>query len=76
LNPHTAVARGAAIHAAILEAQYNKENTQLSERVKKMLENVREEDVNSHGLGVVATDPATKQIINHIMISRNTTLPY
>ncbi|MBQ7111235.1 MAG: Hsp70 family protein [Thermoguttaceae bacterium] len=76
LNPHTAVARGAAIHAAILEAQYNKENTQLSERVRKMLENVREEDVNSHGLGVVATDPATKQIINHIMISRNTTLPY
>lgn len=76
LNPHTAVARGAAIHAAILEAQYNSAGTQLSDRVKKLLENVREEDVNSHGLGVVATDPKTKQIVNHIMIPRNTTLPF
>lgn len=74
LDPHTAVARGAAIHAAILEAQYNK-GTSLNERVKKMLENVREEDVNSHGLGIVATDPRTKEVINHIMIPRNTTLP-
>lgn len=75
LDPHTAVARGAAIHAAILEAQYNEANT-LSDRVKKLLENVREEDVNSHGLGIVATDPKTKEIINYIMIPRNTTLPY
>ena len=75
LDPHTAVARGAAIHAAILEAQYNEANT-LSDRVKKLLENVREEDVNSHGLGVVATDPKRNQVVNHIMIPRNTTLPY
>ncbi len=75
LDPHTAVARGAAIHAAILEAQYNKGN-KLSDRVKKLLENVREEDVNSHGLGVVATDPKRNQVVNHIMIPRNTTLPY
>ncbi|MDO5310192.1 MAG: Hsp70 family protein [Planctomycetia bacterium] len=75
LDPHTAVARGAAIHAAILEAQYNKDS-KIDERVRKMLENVHEEDVNSHGLGVVATDPKTKEIVNHIMIPRNTTLPY
>ena len=75
LDPHTAVARGAAIHAAILEAQYNEANT-LSDRVKRLLENVREEDVNSHGLGIVATDPKTKEVINYIMIPRNTTLPY
>ena len=75
LDPHTAVARGAAIHAAILEAQYNKSNT-LSDRVRKLLENVREEDVNSHGLGIVATDPKTQTVINHIMIPRNTTLPF
>lgn len=75
LDPHTAVARGAAIHAAILEAQYNEANT-LSDRVKKLLENVREEDVNSHGLGIVATDPKTKEIVNYIMIPRNTTLPF
>ncbi|MCF0234199.1 MAG: Hsp70 family protein [Thermoguttaceae bacterium] len=76
LSPFTAVARGAAIHAAILEAQYNKANTTLSDRVKKLLENVHEEDVNSHGLGVVATDSKTKQVVNAIMIPRNTTLPF
>ena len=75
LDPHTAVARGAAIHAAILEAQYN-ESTRLNERVRKLLENVREEDVNSHALGTVATDPKTKKIVNSIMIPRNTTLPF
>ena len=75
LDPHTAVARGAAIHAAILEAQYNGGGN-LDERVKKLLENVHEEDVNSHGLGVVATDPNTKQVVNYIMIPRNTTLPF
>lgn len=74
LDPHTAVARGAAIHAAILEAQ-NNSNTQLDERVKKMLANVHEEDVNSHGLGIVAAN-RDKQMINHIMIPRNTTLPF
>ena len=74
LDPHTAVARGAAIHAAILEAQHNGAS-QLDERVKKMLVNVREEDVNSHGLGVVAANKE-KEMVNHIMIPRNTTLPY
>ncbi|MDO4586774.1 MAG: Hsp70 family protein [Planctomycetia bacterium] len=75
LDPHTAVARGAAIHAAILEARFNP-NEKLSEKVKKMLENVHEEDVNSHGLGIVATDPQNNETINHIMIPRNTTLPF
>ena len=74
LDPHTAVARGAAIHAAILEAQYNK-NADIDERVKKMFVNVHEEDVNSHGLGIVAANK-DKQAINHIMIPRNTTLPF
>ena len=59
----------------ILEAQYNGGGN-LDERVKKLLENVHEEDVNSHGLGVVATDPNTKQVVNYIMIPRNTTLPF
>lgn len=75
LDPHTAVARGAAIHAAILEAKYNPEG-KLAARVQKLLENVHQEDVNSHGLGVVATDPTKNEIINHIMIPRNTTLPF
>lgn len=75
LNPHTAVARGAAIHAAILEAKFRK-GEGLAERVRKMLETVHEEDVNSHGLGIVAMEAKTKKAINHIMIPRNTTLPY
>ncbi len=73
LDPHTAVARGAAIHAAILEAQHN-EKSQLSARVKKMLVNVREEDVNSHGLGIVVSNKA-KEPTNYLMIPRNTQLP-
>ncbi|MGL6193521.1 MAG: Hsp70 family protein [Thermoguttaceae bacterium] len=76
LNPHTAVARGAAIHAAILEAKFRGNESDMSERVKKMLESVHEEDVNSHGLGVVAMDQKSKKAINHIMIPRNTTLPF
>lgn len=76
LNPHTAVARGAAIHAAILEAKFRNGDDGLTERVRKMLETVHEEDVNSHGLGIVAMDRRSKKAINHIMIPRNTTLPF
>ena len=76
LNPHTAVARGAAIHAAILEAKFRTGDTSITDRVRKMLETVREDDVNSHGLGIVAMDRKSKKAINHIMIPRNTTLPY
>ncbi|MBQ3453871.1 MAG: Hsp70 family protein [Thermoguttaceae bacterium] len=75
LNPHTAVACGAAIHAAILEAKFNPQG-QLASRVQKLLENVHQEDVNSHGLGIVATDPSKGEVVNHIMIPRNTTLPF
>ena len=76
LSPHTAVARGAAIHAAILEAKFRQDQAGLTDKVKKMLEAVHEEDVNSHGLGIVAMDQKSKKAINHIMIPRNTTLPF
>jgi molecular chaperone DnaK len=76
LDPYTSVAKGAAIHAAILEAQNRKDNIVISNRVKKMLESVQEEDVNSHAIGIVAIDPKTQQKVNHIMIPRNTTLPF
>lgn len=77
LDPHTAVAKGAAIHAAILEAR-NQSGTdsRLSEKVKKMLETIRQDDVNSHGLGIVVMDPRSKKAINRIMIPRNTMLPF
>jgi molecular chaperone DnaK len=76
LDPHTAVARGAAIHAAILEARYHPNDSRFGDRIKKLLIGIRQEDVNSHGLGIVAMDPRTKKAINHIMIPRNTTLPF
>lgn len=75
LDPHTAVAKGAAIHAAILEAKFNP-NGKLADRVQKLLKNIRQEDVNSHALGIVATDPAQNRAVNNIMIPRNTTLPF
>ncbi|HBT78529.1 MAG TPA: heat-shock protein Hsp70 [Planctomycetaceae bacterium] len=76
LDPHTSVAKGAAIHAAILEARNRQDDTGLGERVRKMLESIKQEDVNSHGLGVVAVDPKAGKAVNHIMIPRNKTLPY
>ncbi|MDY0170269.1 MAG: Hsp70 family protein, partial [Thermoguttaceae bacterium] len=75
ISPHTAVAQGAAIHAAILEAKHRGEDSQLAEKVRKMLEAVKQENVNSHGLGVLATCPKTGKDRNHLMIPRNTPLP-
>ena len=35
------------------------------------LRNVKQEDVNSHGLGVAARNPKTGKTVNHVMIPRN-----
>ncbi len=75
LSPHTAVAQGAAIHAAILEAKFRGESSGMAERIRKLLANVKQEDVNSHGLGVMARNPKTGKTINHVMIPRNSKLP-
>jgi molecular chaperone DnaK len=75
LSPHTAVAQGAAIHAAILEAKFRGETSELAERIRKLLRNVKQEDVNSHGLGVMARNPKTGKMVNHVMIHRNSKLP-
>ena len=75
LSPHTAVAQGAAIHAAILEAKHRGQSSELADRVVKLLRTVKQEDVNSHGLGVMARHPKTKKMINHVMIKRNSRLP-
>jgi molecular chaperone DnaK len=69
------VAQGAAIHAAILEARFRGESSELAERIRKLLRNVKQEDVNSHGLGVAARNPKTGKTINHVMIPRNSKLP-
>ncbi len=76
LDPQLAVAQGAAIHAAILESQTKGAESKLSEAVLNRLRSVKSEDVNSHSLGVEITDPKTRKKRNHIMIPRNSTLPF
>ncbi len=76
LNPQTAVAQGAAIHAAILQARHADGKGRMAEALTRRLRSVTTKDVNSHSLGVEVSDPKnpTKKR-NHIMIPRNTQLP-
>lgn len=76
ISPHTAVAQGAAIHAAILEAKHRGDRSELASKVRKMLASVKQENVNSHGLGILATNPKSNKDVNHVMIPRNTRLPF
>ncbi|QGJ70809.1 Molecular chaperone DnaK [Planctomycetales bacterium 10988] len=75
LSPHTAVAQGAAIHAAILEAKFRGDDSPLSARIKKRLAGVVQENVNSHGLGVIIRDIRSGKMKNYVMIPRNTKIP-
>lgn len=76
LNPQTAVAQGAAIHAAILQAQQTDGRGQAAEALLRRLRSVTTNDVNSHSLGVEIRDPNDPKIRkNHIMIPRNSALP-
>jgi len=77
LLPERAVAEGAAIHAAILEARFGDSKGKIAETVRTRLNNVRTSDVNSHSLGIKISDPADKtRKINHIMIPKNTPVPH
>lgn len=64
VSPDEAVAHGAALHAGLLLEHY--EGKSPSFRIR---------NVNSHSLGVVATDAKTKRQRNAILIPRNTPLP-
>lgn len=64
VSPDEAVAHGAALHAGIL-----------LDRFEGRAPNFKIRNVNSHSLGVVATDTATKRKRNAILIPRNTPLP-
>jgi len=75
ISPQTAVAQGAAIHAAILEVKHRGQESQLADKVRKMLGSIRQENVNSHGLGIVLTDPESGAKHNYVMIRRNSRLP-
>lgn len=76
LLPERAVAEGAAIHAAILQARSGQADD-VAEAVRKRLNSVRTTDVNSHSLGIKVSDPNDKsRKINHIMIPKNTPVPH
>ncbi len=77
LDPDEAVAQGAAIHAAILEARESGGNSRMAQAVIRRLRNVTATDVNSHSLGVEITDTVDKgKKSNYIMIPRNTPIPH
>jgi molecular chaperone DnaK len=64
VSPDEAVAHGAALHAGLLLAHHEGKSPSFHVR-----------NVNSHSLGVVATDARTKRPRNAILIPRNTPLP-
>jgi molecular chaperone DnaK len=77
VDPEEAVAKGAAIHAAILEAKATGGASRLAQTVNQRLRNVSMVDVNSHSLGLQINDPNNRERkINHIMIPKNTSIPY
>jgi molecular chaperone DnaK len=77
LPPEEAVAQGAAIHAAILEAKATGGEGRMAKAIISRLRAVQTSDVNSHSLGVKITDPGDRtRKVNHIMIQRNTQIPY
>ncbi|RMG40156.1 MAG: Hsp70 family protein [Planctomycetota bacterium] len=76
LDPDQAVAHGAAVHAAILEARTQGTESRMGQAVLRRLRSVHVTDVNAHALGVLVTDPQDlRRKFNHIMIPANTPLP-
>ncbi|HQX50694.1 MAG TPA: Hsp70 family protein, partial [Planctomycetaceae bacterium] len=77
LLPERAVAEGAAIHAAILQARHGVNSGGIVEAIQKRLNAVKTTDVNSHSLGIKITDSKDKtRKVNHIMIPKNSPIPH
>ncbi|MDA1017276.1 MAG: Hsp70 family protein [Planctomycetota bacterium] len=75
--PERAVAEGAALHAAILEARQSGRESRMGQAVIKRLMSIKTSDVNSHSLGVKITDPSDRtRKMNHIMIPKNSPIPH
>lgn len=64
ISPDEAVAHGAALHAGLLIDQFDGKSPAFTVK-----------NVNSHSLGVVATDRETKRPRTAVLIPRNTPLP-
>lgn len=67
INPDEAVAIGAAIQAKIC---LNNDNDNNDLGTKKVIK-----DVNSHSLGIICNDCNTGELINEIILPRNTQIP-
>ncbi|MCG6154766.1 Hsp70 family protein [Rubinisphaera margarita] len=77
VSPEEAVSQGAAIHAAILEARVTGGESRMAKAAIDRLQSVETADVNSHSLGIKITDPNERsRKINHIMIPKNTQIPF
>jgi molecular chaperone DnaK len=75
LSPDEAVAQGAAIHAAILQAKHHDASANVPKELSERLGAVEQINVNSHSLGTLAFDPTSGKEINAVLIHRNTAIP-
>ena len=75
LDPQLAVAEGAAVHAAILEARATRASSSQGQAILNRLNRITTQDVNAHSLGVELTPAGDNAKRNHIMIPRNSQLP-
>ncbi len=75
LSPDEAVAMGAAIHAAILQAKHHDASISVPKELSDRLENVQQINVNSHSLGTLARDTQSGKDLNVVMIRRNSAIP-
>jgi molecular chaperone DnaK len=74
VNPDEAVARGAALFAAYLQARQRGEEQDALER-QAGVPSLLITDVNSHSLGVEGIEPETMRRKNIVLLPRNTPLP-
>ena len=75
LSPDEAVAMGAAIQAAILQARHRDTGMAVPQELSERLEKVTQINVNSHSLGILALNPETGRDTNVVLIRRNTPIP-
>jgi molecular chaperone DnaK len=75
LSPDEAVAMGAAIQAAIVQARYKDQGMEVPKELSERLENVKQVNVNSHSLGTLAFNRQTGKEENFVLIKRNTPIP-
>jgi molecular chaperone DnaK len=68
------VARGAALHAAIVAAHRGDQPAALEPKARELLGNVVEINVNAHSLGIEVKN-ANDERVNDVLIPKNTQLP-